>query len=186
MYKIIDQERRKTQEPPVIEQPNETSEGATTQKLQICLPYQGGKGELVTKKMKSYLKNSLPSTETRITFKGSRLSSKFSIKDKIEDNHKHNVVYECKCPDCEASYIGETGRRLEVRTNEHAGKDANSHLLRHAKEIGHAPVNLQSMMIIGSNYANYFKRKLSEALYIKQRNPKLNIQENSVPLLLFN
>ncbi len=44
VYKVMDQERRKTQEPQVIEQPNETNEGATTKRLQICLPYQGGKG----------------------------------------------------------------------------------------------------------------------------------------------
>ena len=41
--------------------------------------------------------------------------------------------------------------------------------------------------ILSSGYKNNkFKRKLAEALHIKHERPTLNVQEQSVPLKLFN
>ena len=114
------------------------------------------------------------------------MSSQFSIKDKVENQHQHNVVYEATCPECPATYIGETGRRISERITEHASKDKNSHLLRHSKDNGHKPIDMNNVKIIGSNYKNYFKRKISEALFIKQKTPSLNVQDMSIPLHLFN
>ena len=186
VYQTIETERKKKCNPVSDDQQSDADiDENSTKKLQICLPYQGGKGERVTRKMKNYLKNCLPNVETRVTFKGTRLSSNFSIKDKIQNQHKHNIVYEGQCPDCDANYIGETERRFIIRANEHAEKDVNSHLLRHSKQTGHSRVGMQNIKIIGSSYRNKFKRKLSEALFIKQKRPKLNVQEKSVPLLLF-
>lgn len=102
------------------------------------------------KKMKN-LKNSLANTETRITFKGSRLNSKFSIKERIKTL---NVVHEENGPDCEATDIGGTGGRLGITAEEDAGTDKNSHLLRHSKKIGHSRITMPNMKIIGSNYRN--------------------------------
>ena len=41
-------------------------------------------------------------------------------------------------------------------------------------------------MILGTNYKNKFRRKISESLYIKEKRSSLNTQEKSVPLKLFN
>ena len=92
--------------------------------------------------MKNYLKNCLPKTETRITFKGSQLSLKFSIKDKSQNAHKHNIVSKGICPECDATYIGETGRRFTIRVDEHAGKDLDPHLLCHSNKTGHSRVSM--------------------------------------------
>ncbi len=40
-------------------------------------------------------------------------------KDKIEDSKKCGVVYRISCKNCPKQYIGETGRQLGVRINEH-------------------------------------------------------------------
>ena len=191
VYQVFEEERRRSNNKPTTTTTEETEEmeegeAVTKKKMMICLPYQGTKGEHIAKKIKNFITSSLPDTETGIIFKGSRLSAKFSIKDKVKDIHKHNVVYEGKCPDCDATYIGETERRLCIRTDEHAGKDKNSHMLQHSQTTGHGRISLNNMKILGSNYKNYFKRKLSEALFIKQKQPPLNIQDKSVPLLLFN
>ena len=40
-------------------------------------------------------------------------------KDKAEDGEKAGVVYKINCAECEASYIGQTGRNFQVRLKEH-------------------------------------------------------------------
>uniref|UniRef100_UPI001C078ED7 hypothetical protein n=1 Tax=Acinetobacter baumannii TaxID=470 RepID=UPI001C078ED7 len=83
-------------------------------------------------------------------------------------------------------YIGESCRRLEERVKDHSERDRNSHVLKHSLETGHRTIDIGNTKILNSNYKNYFKRKVSEAIYIKQKQPSLNIQDNSVPLKLFN
>ena len=62
----------------------------------------------------------------------------------------------------------------------------NSHVVKHTLESGHSEITIENVKIINSNYRNYYKRKVSEALYIKQKKPFLNIQDTSVPLRLLN
>ena len=48
-------------------------------------------------------------------------------------------------------------------------------------------IETDNRKVIDSGYhSNRFKRKISEALYIKQYKPMLNTQEQSIPLKLFN
>ena len=89
-------------------------------------------------------------------------------------------------PNCNKYYLGETGRRTE-RAADHCGKDKQSRLLKHALISNHPVVDLKDLKIIDKNYhGNKYKRKISEALYIKQYQPLLNAQEHSVQLKLFN
>ena len=54
-------------------------------------------------------------------------------------------------------------------------------------EKEHKLSSLKDFMILGTNYKkNKFRRKISEPLYIKEKRSLLNIQEKSVPLILFN
>ena len=99
-----------------------------------------------------------------------------------------------KCPDqsCNQDYLGETGRRIIQRTTDHSGKDKHSHLQQLYLSMldcneNHKHVNLDNIKVTDSGYHNNrFKRKMSEALYIKQYKPTLNTQEQSIPLKLFN
>ena len=81
---------------------------------------------------------------------------------------------------------GETNRRLVERVKEHAEKDKNSHLLRHAQSSGHKAVSLNDFQVLSKNFRNYYSRKVSEAILIKQKRPSLNKQDMSVPIMLFN
>jgi len=40
-------------------------------------------------------------------------------KDSLEHDSKRNVVYKIDCKNCNASYIGQTGRKLNTRIKEH-------------------------------------------------------------------
>ena len=62
-----------------------------------------------------------------------------------------------------------------------------NHLYEHAEKTGYENVNIDHFEILSNGYKNdKFKRKLAEALHIKHKRPILNVQEQSVPLKLFN
>ena len=60
-------------------------------------------------------------------------------------------------------------------------------MLKHSLENNHKHVSLEDFLILRNGYTNRkFKRKISEALFIKELRPSLNTQETSVHLLLYN
>ena len=58
-----------------------------------------------------------------------------NVKDRDEPNNRQGAVYKIKCSDCQASYIGETGRNLNTRLTEHKratrNGDANNYIAVH-------------------------------------------------------
>jgi len=60
-----------------------------------------------------------------------------NVKDKDEPNNKRGAVYKIKCCDCQATYIGETGRSLNIRLTEHKratrNGGINNHIADHLK-----------------------------------------------------
>ena len=58
-----------------------------------------------------------------------------NVKDRDEPNNRQGAVYKIKCSECQASYIGETGRNLNTRLTEHKratrNGDANNHIAAH-------------------------------------------------------
>ena len=55
-----------------------------------------------------------------------------NVKDREEPNNRQGAVYKIKCSNCQASYIGETGRNLNTRLTEHKrttrNGDASNHI----------------------------------------------------------
>ena len=116
-----------------------------------------------------------------------KLGSNFQIKDKTKFNHKHDLVYYVKCPECQEDYIGEIGRRLHERICDLSGKDSKSHMLKHSLENNYKQLSFEDFRIFRNSYTNSkIKPKISEALFIKELRLSLNTQETSVPSLLYN
>ena len=137
----------------------------TQQKLQLMVPYSGNQGHKLLSKMKKQLKKTLPGdVNTMISYKSTKLSAKFPVKDKTDFHHKNNVVYQSKClsEGCHENYIGETNRHIVERIQDHNNRDKNSHLLKHTREKGHTHVWENDFMILGNNYQSNLKRKISE------------------------
>ena len=62
-----------------------------------------------------------------------------------------------------------------------------SHIFKHSSEKYRHHFDTDSFKIIGNAFKNNsFKRKVSEALLIKQIKPSLNVQEKPIELKLFN
>ena len=82
-----------------------------------------------------------------------------------------NVVYKISCKDCSASYVGQTGRRLNVRIKEHTKKynmpDENSSLYIHTIDNSHT-IDLWKIKILDTE-SNRGKRLFSEALFITHK-----------------
>ena len=51
---------------------------------------------------------------------------------------------------CVDDYIGETARRVNKRIVDNAGRDSNSHLLKHSIESGHKTLEAVDYKIIGT------------------------------------
>ena len=114
------------------QEPEESSqsEESAEQTQFLKLPFTGSSSvlEKVKKVVKKYCKTT---TNVRIIFDVSKISSFFSTKDRTPDHLTSNVVYQFKCLGCNATYIGETRRHLCTRIEEHTEKDKNSHIFKH-------------------------------------------------------
>ena len=156
----------------------------------LLLPYQGEKGLHLTKSLKKNLKSLLPSiVKANIGLTGKKLSTCFQIKDQTKFEHEHDIIFLATCPDgnCSENYFGESGRRVSKRIIDHNGRDIKSHIFKHSSEKCRQHFYTSSFKIIGNGFNNSsFKRKVSEALLIKQIKPSLNVQEKSIALKMFN
>ena len=120
---------------------------------------------------------------------GTKLGTKFNIKDKASKENQHDLTYSFVGPDpnCNEEYNDETGRRLIERVHEHSGKEVNSHVFKHSLETDHPTVTVDEFRVLKTGCRQKkFRRKFFEALFMKQKNSVLNKKEGSVPLTLFN
>ena len=140
--------------------------------------------------MKRYVNKILSkNVKVQTAFTEKRLGSCFKTKDRAKFEHQHNLIYQVKCSaeNCSDEYIGESARRIIERVKDHGGRDTKSHVLKHSSEKEYVEVTQEDFKIIGSNFKNNrLKRKIAEALLIKQKRPSLNAQDQSVELKLLN
>ena len=70
---------------------------------------------------------------------------------------------------------------------DHPGRDIKSHIVRKCLNSNHETVNNENFKILNMGNNNHtYKRRISEALFVEQFRPSFNMQDNSVPLKLFN
>ena len=154
----------------------------------MVIPYKGSRGESLVRRLNNTMNHYMPeNVQPRILYNCRKLSSFFSLKDKTKVEHQHGVVYKYSCPDedCSSTYIGETSRRIRERVIDHQRRDKNSHIMKHAEINDHAAAEIKNFEILSRNNHHYKRRKITEALYIKEMKPDLNKQELSHPLYLF-
>lgn len=102
-----------------------------------------------------------------------------NTKNKIIHDYKSNVVYKIECNDCQASYIGETSKKLLTRVKQHKNdyrtKEGHNRtaMITHVKETGHT-FNYDSAKILENSVINRNKRQLLESTHIKLHNSSIN------------
>ena len=84
-------------------------------------------------------------------------------------------------------YIGESARRVIERSKDHGERDTKSHVLKHSSKKQHVEVTQKAFKTIGIYFKNNrLKRKITEALLIKHECPYLNVQDQSIELILLS
>ena len=191
--RIIAEELEKHQNAEILSNENENemnpSQEEEIEMVQLNLPYGGERGQQLVQKLQKNIKNTFKGkVQLRTTYTPCKLGSRFPVKDKTKLEHQHNVCYHIKCANkkCKSCYVGNTKRRTLVRTMDHNCKDAKSHVLQHSKKTKHRRVFLPDVKIIGKGYRTNFKRFISEALFIKELKPDLNVQKEAYKVKLFN
>ena len=113
-----------------------------------------------------------------ISVKGTKVSSFFRLKDAIDEKHTSGFIYRFKCNrrTCKSRYIGETGRRKEIREREHGYTDKQSAIFQHCESTKHAKARSKNFTVVARNYPQWRRRKICEAMYIRDENPDLNKQ----------
>ena len=98
------------------------------------------------------------------------------VKDKTYKFKKCGGVYHIQCEGCDQDYIGETGRTLETSVKEHNVMGRSSSAIHeHCNTSGHS-IDPNNTTIITSDDSN-LKRRVKEAIEIKQRRSSLNRKE---------
>jgi len=98
-------------------------------------------------------------------------------KDANDFEVNNNIVYKISCNNCNASYVGQTKRQLKTRINEHVKNikfDESKHsvITKHMLDNDHI-FDWKNVKILDYE-SNYFKRLISEMIYIKSQDNGLN------------
>ena len=101
------------------------------------------------------------------------------MKDKA--SHVSSVVYEGKC-NCGENYIGETGRNVTKRWDEHSDISKNSEPAKHLNQFPEHRFNWKILRRVPNIVR---QRKIHEAYYVMCMRPTLNNQLELTSLTLF-
>ena len=100
-----------------------------------------------------------------------------NVKDKDEPNNRQGAIYKIECSDCQASYIGETGRNLNTRLTEHKratrNGDVNNHISEHHRQTNHR-IDWDSAKCLTYS-TNYFQRLTLESWFTNLEQTPLNL-----------
>ncbi|EFN65284.1 hypothetical protein EAG_04622, partial [Camponotus floridanus] len=103
-------------------------------------------------------------------------------KDMVPRLHKTNVVYKIDCADCDASYVGQTSRKLSTRISEHRlhiGRNTSSRSVITDHRLSYNHDFKWDDITVLDNEPNLYKRILSEVIFIKRQTNGLNFQTDT-------
>lgn len=150
----------------------------TEWKSSIVIPYVRGVSEAV--------RRTLAQLKVRVCYKPHRTLRQLlsNPKDTIPDLQKSGVVYQIPCASCSASYIGQSGRRLEQRIKEHKRAVAtadlkSSALAEHAWSNEHT-VDWRSVKVLTVTN-DYNIRVVREAFAIRTARDAMNRDGGALP-----
>ena len=151
-----------------------------------------GNVSLSLKRSINKILHKLNNNRVKVVFVCRRLRTICKLKQPDPLFLRSSVVYKFQCSrDSSISYVGETGRQLIRRINEHTS--SNSAIAVHIQQCTSCSSEVNNIIPqfqIIDTAKDHFDRTIKEALYIKTLRPNLNIQhisgKQSFTLNLFN
>ena len=121
------------------------------------------------------LKYCNPNTNIDLVFSSFKISSLFSVKDRVPFDLRSYVVYKFVCGSCKADYIGRTKRHLSTRIKEHLETDKKSHVYKHLNESQRCKALSNSDCFSILDYATtQYSLSIKEGMDIGWQKPALN------------
>ena len=136
----------------------------------VTIPYIKGTSETISRILQPY--------NIRVAHKPTTTLRQLltNVKGKDAPNNRQGAVYKIKCSDCQASYIGDTGRNLNTRLTEHKratkNGDANNHIAVHHQLTNHN-IDWDSAHCLTYS-TNYFQRLTLESWHTNLEQTPLN------------
>ena len=127
---------------------------------------------------------------TRVASKPERTIRDILVKpkDRTPQDQQCGAIYKIPCADCDAFYIGETGRQLNTRIGEHKKsvrlEGISSAVGEHQMDTGH-DIAWKEISVLGIESKDY-PRKIREAIEIRTQHPLLNRDQGMELPALYN
>jgi len=155
---------------------NKDNELINNKKIWFTVPY--------IKSISEKFKNIINGSESRVSFFSMNKLSRFikAQKDSLPKSSNMNIVYKINCKNCDASYVGQTGRQLKTRISEHKNHinrktSAHSVITEHRLHTNH-DFDWERVEILDVE-RNYNKRIVSEMVNIKCQKNGINLQTDT-------
>ncbi|PFX11502.1 hypothetical protein AWC38_SpisGene24737 [Stylophora pistillata] len=158
--------RRNTHRPTTTTETNDTATPTTT----ATIPYIKGMSENISRILLPF---NIRVAHKPITTLRQLLTN---VKDKDEPRNRQGTIYKINCSDCQASYIGETGRNLTTRLTEHRRAtrkgDVSNHIAEHHRLTNHN-IDWDSAQCLTYS-TDYFQRLTLESWFTNLEQTPLN------------
>lgn len=152
---------------------NNTQQSSPTRRNAVMIPYRTGTSDAIRKILRDY------DIETFFRVDNTLQRHLMKAKDAIVPKHQTNCVYQIRCSQCPAEYIGQTCRQLQVRMAEHKRHtkypprneterkklEKDSAIALHAVTENHT-IDFDNVRILQAGFRSYAERMCAEALEI--------------------
>ena len=125
----IEQNIEKMKNQNKMARPTQVTINTEENKRLLMLLYKGRAAETRLKSLQNALNSVIPPNNTfKIIYTGTKLPSKFNLKDEINEKQKYDLIYKAQFPDfnCDVTYKVEGKKRLSERIIDHSRCDDKS------------------------------------------------------------
>ncbi|XP_072038213.1 uncharacterized protein [Amphiura filiformis] len=138
---------------------SQNKDSETANKGFVTLPYIEGLSEKLRRAFRT------AGVSTSFKPQNTLRSALFAPKDKTEPFKESEIT----CTDCDASYIGESARKLEKRLSEHKAGSSKSAVREHVVRSKGHQIDWENVKVLEE-----YSRRVLEAIHIRTQKPRLN------------